>query len=154
VCGANISSSAVKEALWLQHYMVHSVATLAQADKDFRDTLAQLDNSVGEATANLAEGGCWYLEAVDLLDSLNKDVLLDISEELIRNTSDRSAPVRCPASTQGDIHFQRRCPAGGVCVTGHSCPHLCMVESFSTHASARIALLLPERPFLPEFPAL
>ena len=75
--------------------MAQSVATLAQADKEFQDALAHLHKPGRQGgqqdpalAANLAEGGSWFLEAVDLVGQ-DPDILQDIINQLTDQTSDK-----------------------------------------------------------------
>ena len=79
----------------LQHYTAPSVATLAQADKEFQDALAHLHKPGRQAeqqdpalTANLEEGGSWFLEAVDLVGR-DPDALQEVINQLTDQTSDK-----------------------------------------------------------------
>jgi hypothetical protein len=85
--------------------MAQWVAKLALAEKEFRDTRAQLDKPGGEKMmANLAQGGSWFLEAVDLLEQSDEDAFQHIRDQLADLNSDQSVYIfieettsTCPA---------------------------------------------------------
>ena len=55
----------------IQKYMAMWIAKLAAAEKDFRDSLAQMEKAGGVNLA--AQGGQWYLEAIDRLALHSED---------------------------------------------------------------------------------
>jgi len=74
-----------------QRYLAQWVAKLASAETEFHNTCAQLDKA-GEMEANLAQGGSWFLEAVDLLEQSDEDALQRIRDQLADLNSDKSVP--------------------------------------------------------------
>ena len=81
----------------MQRYMAQWWAKLAAAEMDFKDSHAHLDKASqsgnGRVTASLAEGGSWYLEAVECLELNTEDggaqAFARIRDQLAEMNSDK-----------------------------------------------------------------